>query len=1438
MDSIFSQIISAVRRIRVWWRLRSLRVTSWWRQNNRRYGVWWRLGNGLAAVLLLVSVVIPIVQQVARSNSYLLSAEALQLVGSTDQTLAKQLSFDARTNTYQFNKAAIKSGDTNPLAALQSQVGTASGQGKDKGLYALDVPARFAQGVTYHDVNSDLSFSLKPQFSAADGKAVSGHLVFPLRGGNQAVYTLKNNGLKEDIVVPKAAADTMSFSYSLSLPKTLEARAIPDGNGAIGVYSADPTLFGNISYGSDSDRAAVEKARQNSPKNTLVFGLPSPVVKTPDGQQAGSARFELHGTTLTVVATNLSAIHGAFTVDPSVVVTSTSDFQVGGNAEDNISFATAGKVTRGGLTGGSVSGGWSTATTSGAFTTTRSGLASVAYGGYLYIVGGYTSTGSNQNDVQYAAIGSNGTLGSWSTTSSFANGRGGLAALAYNGYLYALGGYDGSTNYNSVQYAPINSNGTLGSWNATTSFTTGRRSPVAAVYNGYVYLAGGQNGTNYYDDVQYAAVKADGTLGTWATTSSFTTSRYAPGMVAYNGYLYLLGGYNSTNGLLGDVQYAPINSNGTLGSWATTTSLSSARDSFGVAVYNGYLYIVGGYTGSYVTTVQYAAINANGTIGAWATTASFTTGRYGLTAAAYNGYLYLAGGTNDTNYYNDTQYAKIDAAGQIGAWQSGFSMGTTNKRALSCAVAYNGYLYSLGGSSDDSNANNVAKVLGATIASDGTLGSWTSSGMTALPTVNSQVGRGAMGCVAANNKLYVIGGNAGLGGTNDGAVLYATIASSGNIGAWTTSSNSIASVNVAYTPSHNGAFIYDGYIYSVGGDHSSGSGADHNQGVYYAPLNSDGSVGTWAATSSLTGNYSTRAYGLVGHYLYAMGGIVSGGASNTAAVEYAPINSDGTVGTWNTTTSLPTAFADTQGVTINGCLYLAGGETAAGTVLGNTYYACPTSNGTISAWQTAPALAAATTDMAMAAYGGWLYGAGGSTSAVVATVEYAAVNNGGSGMAGTFSTTSSVLGSGQEGIVVVASGGYLYAMGGSNGTTYTADTYYAPFNANGTLGSWSATSGLQLARRYASAVAYNGYVYIFGGDVGSPGTVTTSKETEAAPINANGTLGSWSVGNDMPTALYAFGAATWNGRVYLTGGNPGGATDAVSYASLSSGTIGSWNTGTSFTTARYAHATVAYNGYLYVIGGTTSSNSLLGDVQYAPINSDGTVGTWTMTAGIPARRFLTATVANGFLYVFGGTDTSSNSKSDVLVAAIGNNGTLGAWSNAGSLNTARFGAAAAYYGGYLYVLGGRTIDTYDASLEYAPISAQARVGHYSKLIDLGSTMGLTSIVVNGTLPTGAAAVSYRAAGADAVFGATTPAGNLASATTCSAPARYVWVSIVLDDSTGQGTDGIFPDQSGTSANLTDFTINYNTLHPQPNVRLRNGMTLQSGSLSVLDTCQS
>lgn len=65
----------------------------------------------------------------------------------------------------------------------------------------------------------------------------------------------------------------------------------------------------------------------------------------------------------------------------------------------------------------------------------------------------------------------------------------------YNGYVYALGGYNGTSYVATTEYAPINANTpSLGTWTATTSLAAVRSYPGVVVYNGYIYAVGGMSG--------------------------------------------------------------------------------------------------------------------------------------------------------------------------------------------------------------------------------------------------------------------------------------------------------------------------------------------------------------------------------------------------------------------------------------------------------------------------------------------------------------------------------------------------------------------------------------------------------------------------------------------------------------------------------------------------------------------------------------------------------------------------------------------------------------------------------------------------------------------------------------------------------------------------------------------------------------------------------
>ncbi len=288
----------------------------------------------------------------------------------------------------------------------------------------------------------------------------------------------------------------------------------------------------------------------------------------------------------------------------------------------------------------------------------------VVYNGYIYTLGGGT------NNVYYAPINSNGTIGVWKTNPN--NMPASLiyntAAVAYNGYIYSIGGEDNGVGVNtsSVFYAQINASST-GTWYKNpNSLPTALEYNSAVVWNGYIYNLGGTantgNGNGGTTTVLYAQINTSST-GAWTTNpNSLPSGLAAFAAAAYNGYVYVIGGYVNGSGLASTVYYAPINSDHTLGAFQTNSnSLPSALDFLSAIAYNGYLYVIGGETGSGATSsVFYAAINSTGSVGVWQNAASLPDSNEQSFAVVSNGYAYLVGGSNGTNNTSSVFYVSLD----------------------------------------------------------------------------------------------------------------------------------------------------------------------------------------------------------------------------------------------------------------------------------------------------------------------------------------------------------------------------------------------------------------------------------------------------------------------------------------------------------------------------------------------------------------------------------------------------------------------------------------------------------------------------------------------------------------------------------------------------------------------------------------------------------
>ncbi|HEX6715833.1 MAG TPA: hypothetical protein VF088_01910 [Pyrinomonadaceae bacterium] len=312
---------------------------------------------------------------------------------------------------------------------------------------------------------------------------------------------------------------------------------------------------------------------------------------------------------------------------------------------------------------------------------------SVRYGNHLYVMGGYYFDFNVglvlYNDVQYASLANDGSIvGGWNYTTPFQTPRLGHAAALNNGYVYIIAGGDGFSFFNDVQYAKLNSDGTVASdgWHTTSSLNVPRSNAEAVVRKvgntTYLYVVGGvgQVGDNFphFNTTEYAVINADGSLGPFTLSpSTFNKGRSALGTLIVDGNLYVIGGWGDDflADIFDDVQFAHLNNDGSIGPWTTSQNKIHTRRYGHTAVLSPQddqtMVILGGNhgEGQYLNDVQFATVGPTGETSPWTQLSAdnnFPNPRWGHTSVTYKSFVYVIGGSIPGGFLNDVQYRRLD----------------------------------------------------------------------------------------------------------------------------------------------------------------------------------------------------------------------------------------------------------------------------------------------------------------------------------------------------------------------------------------------------------------------------------------------------------------------------------------------------------------------------------------------------------------------------------------------------------------------------------------------------------------------------------------------------------------------------------------------------------------------------------------------------------
>lgn len=1151
----------------------------------------------------------------------------------------------------------------------------------------------------------------------------------------------------------------------------------------------------------------------------------------------------------------------------------------------------------------------------------RANFSLVAYNGFLYALGGVDATGAKQNTVYIAKLGANGEPQKWHPTdtnknnwvywyqdSNLSSTRSLSSAVAYNNRLYLLGGLSGSSPVTTAEVANINPTGTLGNWTSSTALPVALYGQDAQVYNDRLYVIGGASsvGGTPLNSIYYVKINSDGSLNNWIQTTSFSTGRLTGGgnfTTVWGGYLYISGGCSAVNAsgycttVQSDTQVASINADGSLDQWNNVGGVSDQRMGYGIVAWRGRIYEVGGCSaqngstgdcnGAMLNSIIYGSINQDGdasTVGQSA--ASGTAPCSGgaptgcnlpgstyignmLTAAVItNGYLYLIGGcTNNTcsTTTGNVAYTSISSTGTMTApatcptgtvrgniWCVDTTNVVSGGIAATSPVVFNNTIYLVGGLNGSSNTDSIVRT---SVNADGSIGAWTSQTMSGLgATAVSYLyayGRANPSSASTNpGNLYIFGGcsnSSGAGCTNYASAVYkCNIQASGAVAACSTAGQLqigiIPGDSVAGLGIMSGT-VYANYIYLIGG--VSPNQVDLKT-VRYAKIDNNnnvvavsGSSWTESPNQMATGRRRAAAFGYNG-YVYVVGGY-EGTGGVLADIEFIKVNvSDGSLGDANNSFKISAVTINQRwGLSVpvsNSYAYVIGGCTT-----GSSPGGCTARTDVVQTFQ--------------------LYNNDSGAPAGFSTA------------ANTYSTSPNRIGASS-----VILNGYIYTAGGCTSatdcTTAISDVSYAPIDANGSIGAWASTTGaLPAVRTWGKLLAAGNSLYYVGGQ----SSTSTDRRTEiyyATPSSGN--ITSWSTAtNALPSARTKFGAASWNNRLYIVGGEGTGTgctgsnvcnTVYMSPSLASGGDISSaWSTAsTAFNVARSGVTAVAYANNLYIFGGYDGAN-YLSDSQYSQLSAaNGQAGNWTYSMSLPTPLSQSeGMAANGYIYLMGGRSNATTCSPIMLATPVSANTTIASGNNPTGIGEwyatnqrfsgGRYGASAVYNDGKAYVLGGgcgATLTYASPASQQTTLLSQPQVAKYSIMMDTDSDVYPTKWLLNGVDNSIGAKwqLKYRSMtntttpcttpamttwGKDTNFGNVTlglpgiyiPKDGAGANTNC---ARYYYFNVTVDSSKAFG----YPDDVSRGPTITDLTLSFTA---DPSKRLMHGRTFTGGLQQPIDT---
>jgi N-acetylneuraminic acid mutarotase len=224
-----------------------------------------------------------------------------------------------------------------------------------------------------------------------------------------------------------------------------------------------------------------------------------------------------------------------------------------------------------------------------------------------------------------------------------------------------------------------------GKWNQKTNGISAVGDHTAVVYNGKMYVFGGTDGTNYYDDLWEYEFATDN----WSWKAEGATPRDTHSAVVYNGKMYIFGGWDENLGRSNDVWEYDFLTN----SFSQKASGASARNQHSAVQYDGKMYIFGGsgVTGYVLDTLWEYDIAAD----TWTKKSAAPVSRKTHSAIVHNGKMYVSAGFDNSDVSNTL--LEYDFTSDTWTQKSAIPFVSVDQQA----VYSNGSIYVFGGLTED-----------------------------------------------------------------------------------------------------------------------------------------------------------------------------------------------------------------------------------------------------------------------------------------------------------------------------------------------------------------------------------------------------------------------------------------------------------------------------------------------------------------------------------------------------------------------------------------------------------------------------------------------------------------------------------------------------------------------------------------------------------------